>query len=46
MPKPDWLWLLVGVAVGLIVHQTLSHPKSPLRLGGTSFFTTPNFGAE
>ena len=30
MPKPDWLWLLIGVAVGFVIHTTLTHPKSPV----------------
>lgn len=37
MPKLDWLWVIIGVAIGLVIHQSLCHPKSPIYMG-TSFF--------
>lgn len=26
----EWLSLALGIAIGLIVHQVCTHPKSPL----------------
>lgn len=28
--KVDWLWLIVGIAIGLVVHGCLDHEKFPV----------------
>jgi hypothetical protein len=38
MPKLDYLWVFVGVAIGLALHTTFTHPKSPLNLSGINFY--------
>jgi hypothetical protein len=37
MPKIDWVWLVVGFALGYVLHLGFTHPRSPLA-GAFSFY--------
>ena len=38
MPKVDWVWLVVGLAIGYVLHLGCTHPASPLSGAFNTFY--------